>query len=141
MSRRLSAPIASASSLPLDARTDLFSFGAVLYAMATGVQPFRGETTDKIHDSILNLTPPSPRIRNPNLSVKLEAIIFSDPVTNIWEQPLNGGPPRQLTNFPSGRIFDFNFNWSRDGKRLLMARRGQQRRGAPQSPALNYSCN
>lgn len=50
----------------------------------------------------------------------LQYLLSSEPVTNIWEQPLTGGPPRQLTNFPSGRIFDFN--WSRDGKRLLLAR-------------------
>lgn len=41
-------------------------------------------------------------------------------VTNIWEQPLSGGPPRQLTSFDNGLIFDFN--WSRDWKRLLLTR-------------------
>jgi eukaryotic-like serine/threonine-protein kinase len=40
--------------------------------------------------------------------------------TNIWEQSLAGGPPRQVTNFTSGRIFDFA--WSRDGKQLFAAR-------------------
>jgi len=40
--------------------------------------------------------------------------------TNIWEQPLAGGPPRQVTNFTSGRIFDFA--WSRDGKQLFLAK-------------------
>jgi Tol biopolymer transport system component/DNA-binding winged helix-turn-helix (wHTH) protein len=39
---------------------------------------------------------------------------------NIWEQPLDGSKPRQLTTFASGQIFDFH--WSRDGKRLLMSR-------------------
>jgi serine/threonine protein kinase/Tol biopolymer transport system component len=39
---------------------------------------------------------------------------------NIWEQPLNGGPPRQLTEFTSGRIFDYS--WSRDGKQLYLAK-------------------
>lgn len=40
--------------------------------------------------------------------------------SNLWEQPLSGGPPRQLTNFASDRIF--NFTWSRDGKQLLLIR-------------------
>jgi hypothetical protein len=41
-------------------------------------------------------------------------------VTNIWEQPLVAGGPKRLTNFTSGRIFDFN--WSQDGKQLLLSR-------------------
>ena len=40
--------------------------------------------------------------------------------TNLWEQPITGGPPHQLTTFTSGRIFDFN--WTADGKQLLLAR-------------------
>jgi serine/threonine protein kinase/Tol biopolymer transport system component len=40
--------------------------------------------------------------------------------TNVWEQPLAGGPPRPVTDFTSGHIFDFA--WSRDGKRLLLAK-------------------
>jgi TolB protein len=41
-------------------------------------------------------------------------------VSNIWSQPLDGSPPKQLTNFKSDRIF--NFAWSRDGKQLALAR-------------------
>ena len=59
----------------LDARTDLFSFGAVLYEMCTGMLPFRGDTSGVIFESILNRAPASAVRLNPGLPVELERIV------------------------------------------------------------------
>jgi Tol biopolymer transport system component/tRNA A-37 threonylcarbamoyl transferase component Bud32 len=59
----------------LDARSDLFSFGAVLYQMATGKRPFEGETAATIFDGILNRIPAPPAELNPVLPPKLDEVI------------------------------------------------------------------
>ena len=53
----------------------------------------------------------------------VDYVLTRNGVSNIWQQKLRGGPPKQITNFQSGLIFDFH--WSRDGKQLALTRGSQ----------------
>jgi TolB protein len=81
------------------------------------IMPFAGGPPIKVLDILggnyrrINWTPDSRAVAFP---------IYRDGVSNIWAQPLEGGPPRQLTHFRDGLIFDFA--WSRDGKQLALSR-------------------
>jgi eukaryotic-like serine/threonine-protein kinase len=82
----------------LDARTDLFSFGVVLYEMATGRQPFRGESWGIICESILNRAPVPPVRLNPDLPAELEQII--------------GGVSRKIVICATSMLRKFAPTWS-----------------------------
>ena len=56
-------------------------------------------------------------------SAAVQYLLTRDGTSNVWRQKLTGGPPKQITNFKSGLIFDFS--WSRDGKQLGLIRGSQ----------------
>jgi eukaryotic-like serine/threonine-protein kinase len=81
--------------------------------------PFEGGQPTKIFDVPQTV----PRYPGPRWTADGRAVAYVDTrngISNIWIQPLDGGPPKQLTDFKSDLIFDFE--WSRDGRQLALAR-------------------
>ena len=106
----------------LDSRTDLFSFGAVLYEMATGALPFRGESSGVLFKAILDATPTSAVRLNPDLPVELERIISKclEKDRNLRYQhasEIRDHLPRLKRDTDSGK--------SVDGEDAIPARRGK----------------
>jgi len=109
----------------LDARTDLFSFGAVLYEMCTGTLPLRGETTGAMFDSILNRAPVPPVRINPDTPPKLEEIInkclekernlryqhASDIRTDVHRLKRDTDSARVMVSAKAGAATDIGLRW------------------------------
>ena len=100
-------------------------FLAYLYEQYRGTNTpgWKFAVTSVIGGPILKVIEAPGGIQNPRWSPDsngLQYLLTQNGTTNIWEQPLAGGPPKQLTSFTSGQIFDFN--WSPDHTRLLLAR-------------------
>jgi len=107
------------SSLDVSPDGKLLSYTFIQYrpnAWKLAVLPASGGPVLKIFD----VPGGTSRVRWSPTGASLQYLLTQNRATNIWEQPLAGGRPKQLTKFTSGRIFDFN--WSSDHRRLLLTR-------------------
>ena len=95
-----------AKGVPLDARTDLFSLGTVIYEMATGKTPFAGESTAEVFAALLKENPPPVSSLNPAMPKKLDAIVEKllrkDPAQRYATRSSCGKIWRTWTLQPSG---------------------------------------
>ena len=111
-----------ASSYPAvspDRKWIAFNYYAVTGTSKIGVIPFNGGQPVKTFDYSASSFAGYPIVRWTQDGRYLTYIRDQQGVSNIWAQPLDGGPPKQLTDFPTGQIF--NFAWSRDGHELALA--------------------
>ncbi len=112
-----------ASSFPAispDGKWIAFDDYAQPRANKIGVIPFAGGQPLRTFDYSASSTPGYPLLRWTQDSRELTYLLEKQGVSNIWIRPFDGGPPRQLTDFTAGQIF--NFAWSQDGRQMALAR-------------------
>ena len=110
-------------SISPDGKQIAFDDNAYHHTSKIGVIPFAGGQPIKTFDYSASSVPGYPIIRWSQNGRALTYIREQGEVSNIWAQPVEGGLPKLVTDFDSGHIF--NFAWSRDGRRLALARGSQ----------------
>ena len=116
-----SCPGGGGATISPDGKLVAFSFqeGSPVPQVKTAVVPAEG---GKLLNAFVQPSGASSLRWSPD-GKALHYLLTRNGATNVWEQPLSGGDPRQFTRFTSGLIFDFS--WSRDGKQLLLSKGDQ----------------